>query len=146
LTVFVVVVIVFLIFVFGILPTGNYAEPEAPSVSATIDYHEEFSDSEEVYGNEHDESRRLAIKYKAKREIVLPDGARCDLVNDQYAIEVDYAPKWAEAIGQSLYYASVLRRKPAIILLCDMNSQRYVNRAKYVCAEHGITLFQERAK
>ncbi len=32
-------------------------------------------------------------------EVVLDDGTRCDCVTDEYAIEFDFADKWAEAIG-----------------------------------------------
>jgi hypothetical protein len=32
---------------------------------------------------------------------------------------VDWANHWAEALGQSLYYAGATNRKPGIILLCE---------------------------
>lgn len=48
----------------------------------------------------------------------LSSGGRVDCLDSEYAIEVDYADKWAEAIGQSLYYAASTQRKPAVILLC----------------------------
>ena len=51
-------------------------------------------------------------------EYALDDGSRVDCLTDQYAIEFDFAKKWAEAIGQSLYYAektfSKLRNKNKI--------------------------------
>ena len=37
--------------------------------------------------------------------MTMPDGTRCDILTDTHAIEVDFADKWAEAIGQSLNYA-----------------------------------------
>ena len=46
-------------------------------------------------------------------------GGRVDCFNEEYAIEVDWAHKWAEAVGQSLYYAAATNRKPGIILLCE---------------------------
>jgi hypothetical protein len=48
----------------------------------------------------------------------LPNGTYVDCISDEYAIEVDWSNKWAEAIGQSLMYASELERLPGIILLC----------------------------
>jgi len=33
------------------------------------------------------------------------NSGRIDCLTDQYAIEVDFASKWAEAIGQALYYS-----------------------------------------
>lgn len=51
----------------------------------------------------------------------LPNGTYVDCISDDYAIEVDWSSKWAEAIGQSLMYASELERLPGIILLCKPN-------------------------
>jgi hypothetical protein len=48
----------------------------------------------------------------------LPSGGYVDCLSPEYAIEVDWAQHWAEAVGQSLYYASATGRKPGIILLC----------------------------
>ena len=42
-----------------------------------------------------------------------------DCLTDEYAIEFDFSNKWAEAIGQSLYYASQTNRNPAIFILCQ---------------------------
>ena len=39
-------------------------------------------------------------------------------MSSEYAIEVDWSEHWAEAVGQSLYYAAATGRKPGIILLC----------------------------
>lgn len=40
------------------------------------------------------------------------------------AIEVEWAEHWAEAVGQSSYYASGTGRKPGIILLCESSEGR----------------------
>jgi len=67
------------------------------------------------------------------------------LLNDEYAIEVEWPRKWAEAIGQSLYYAAVTNRKPAIILLIkDKRSEsRYIYRLQTVAAKHNIKIYLE---
>lgn len=51
-------------------------------------------------------------------EIPTPSGARADCVSETHAIEVDWSKKWAEAIGQSLHYASELNLKAGIVLVC----------------------------
>ena len=63
-------------------------------------------------------------------EYVLPDRARVDCLTDEYAIEFDFSRKWAESIGQALYYGKVTGRKPAIaIIVLDWGEeQRYLNR------------------
>jgi hypothetical protein len=63
-------------------------------------------------------------KYQAVREHSLFDGSRIDMLNSVYAIEVDSAlntNKWAEAVGQSIWYATNTNRKPAIILLVPLS-------------------------
>jgi len=79
----------------------------------------------------------------AKIEVSLWDGTRCDMLTEEYAIEVDWSRKWGEAIGQSLYYAEVLQRKPGIILLVrDKRAEMvYVYRCQTVCAKYGIRLW-----
>lgn len=91
------------------------------------------------------ECRRLAPKYEAEAEARLWDATRVDLLSDRYAIEVDWAPKWAEAIGQALYYAEVTGREPAVLLLVrDFRGEaRYVYRAQTVCARLRLRLFLE---
>jgi hypothetical protein len=46
----------------------------------------------------------------------MPDGTRCDIVTETHAIEVDFADKWAEAIGQCLNYSFQLNKKAGILL------------------------------
>lgn len=95
--------------------------------------------------DERAEALRLAPKYEAEVEVLLWDSTRVDLLSDTYAIEVDWSYKWAECIGQALYYAEVTGRKPACLLLVkDMGQEsRFVYRCQTVCAKHGIKLLIE---
>jgi len=95
--------------------------------------------------NEVEWCKVLAPKYKAEVEIVLWDRTRCDLVTATEAIEVDWASKWAEAIGQAQYYAILLRREPAVMLLVkDMEKEaRYVYRCQTVCTKLKMRLYVE---
>jgi len=56
-----------------------------------------------------------------EREVSVKNG-RVDLVTDEFAIEIEKAPKWKEAIGQCLWYALNTNKKPAIILLIEDKS------------------------
>lgn len=60
-----------------------------------------------------------AKQHNATTEYILPDKTRVDCVTNIYAIEVDFANKWAEAVGQSLYYALCLNKKPAVVLIME---------------------------
>lgn len=98
-----------------------------------------------AFGAERDTYPRLAAKYQAKIEVRTPDGARCDLVTATHAIEVDYPKKWAESIGQALYYALALDRKPGVILLADdpQGESKRIARCRRVCERYDITLWIE---
>lgn len=77
------------------------------------------------------------------REVILSDRARVDCVTATHAIEFDFAPKWAESIGQALYYGYALNKKPGIVLIIENadKDQRYINRVKSVAEIYGITLW-----
>ena len=49
---------------------------------------------------------------------------RCDCLTDDYAIEVDFSHKWAEAIGQSLHYASMTGQQAGIVLIVEENKDK----------------------
>ena len=64
-----------------------------------------------------------------RREAVLWDLTRVDCLAKDYAIEFDFAKKWAEAIGQSLYYSTMTGKKPAIaLILTSLTDYKYVKR------------------
>jgi hypothetical protein len=67
---------------------------------------------------------------KGIMEYRLPDAARIDCLTDTHAIEFDFAAKWAEAIGQALYYAGQTGRKPGIVLIINGNDRdrAYIDR------------------
>ena len=77
------------------------------------------------------------------RERRLWDNTRVDILTDKWAIEVDWSEKWAEAIGQALWYASVTTMKPGICLLYKNLSKEVNNiyRCNTICAKHNIELW-----
>lgn len=75
------------------------------------------------------------------KEYVLPDKTRIDCLTDEYAIEFDYAKKWAESIGQSLYYAKKTGKKPAVaIITSKKDDYKYIQRIREV--DKDITIFE----
>ena len=60
-----------------------------------------------------------------EREYKVHSG-RVDLLTEEYAFEIEWAGKWKESIGQSLWYALQTNRKPGIILI-----RRSSNEYKY---------------
>lgn len=76
-------------------------------------------------------------------ELVLQDKTRVDCILPEYAIEFDFADKWSEAIGQSLYYSAITKKKPAVVLILEneKRDQKYLNRLQTVSNKHGITVW-----
>lgn len=52
-------------------------------------------------------------------EVVFPDKTRCDCLTSTHAIEFDFGKKWAEAIGQALYYSIQTGKKAGIVLILE---------------------------
>lgn len=75
----------------------------------------------------------------------LPDRTRIDCLTEEHAYEYDYCRKWAEAIGQSLHYARMSGKKPAVALICNQDDQRFIDRIVPLAEDLGIHLiFVER--
>ncbi len=75
-------------------------------------------------------------------EYILTDRTRVDCLTDTYAIEVDFAKKWAESIGQSLFYAKMTDRAPAVAIIVDSKKdQRYLKRLNLIAKEYDIRVF-----
>lgn len=74
-------------------------------------------------------------------EVRCPDGTRCDITHDGYAIEVDWANKWYEGFGQALWYGFQLNMRPAVLLILRTEEdRRYVYRINSLAEHHGIDL------
>lgn len=119
----------------------------------------------QTLGSEAAETARLAPKYGAividgrwvrpdnpdndkLRPATAWDRSRVDLLTATHAIEVEWAYKWKEAVGQSLYYSILYDKKPGIILLRKRgdDDERFIYRCQSVCARYGIALWIENAQ
>jgi hypothetical protein len=59
-----------------------------------------------------------------------------------HAVEFDFAPKWAEAVGQALYYGAVTGKKPAVVLIHKSGQvdERYRRRINTIMDAYGIRM------
>jgi hypothetical protein len=78
--------------------------------------------------------------------------SRIDIITATHVYEADWAHKWPEAVGQSLYYAHQWAeehprdpRKPGIVLLVrdPERESHFVSRCRRVCDQYAITLVVE---
>ena len=61
-------------------------------------------------------------------EYRLDDRSRVDCLTPDYAVEMDFASKWREAIGQALHYARKTNREAGIVLVLKQSTdQLYFN-------------------
>ena len=75
-------------------------------------------------------------------EVVLTDQARVDCVTETHAVEVDFAAKWAESVGQALYYGLKTKLQPGVLLILERKSDvRFLPRLEAVADKYGITVW-----
>lgn len=80
---------------------------------------------------------------KGQTEFMLNDKTRVDCITSQYAIEFDFAQKWAESIGQSLYYSINTGKLPGVVLIIE-NPQKdikYYRRLNKVAEKYNIKVW-----
>ena len=92
--------------------------------------------------NERYYQTQLCEKLDGEMEFVLEDRTRVDCLTDEYAIEVDFAKKWAEGVGQALFYAKMTGKKPAVgFIMNTQKDKRYLRRLHTLAKEYGIKVF-----
>lgn len=75
-------------------------------------------------------------------EVVLDSGDRVDCVTDKQAVEVEFAKKFYEAIGQSLFYSIKLNKEPAILLILETKKDnKYLQKLNVVADKFFIKVY-----
>jgi hypothetical protein len=105
------------------------------SISLNAKYHKHIH-KEKYYQIHGAKQLNGAIEYKIK-------GIRVDILTKEYAIEVDFAKKQYEAIGQALLYSIYTKKKAGIVLISEdpRLDLKHILRCKTVCRKHNITLW-----
>ncbi|PHK97347.1 hypothetical protein CGL56_16200 [Neolewinella marina] len=88
--------------------------------------------------SEADYVRALAQSLGGRTEVAVTSG-RVDILTDDYAIEVDWAPKWKESVGQALWYGLQSNRRAGIILILrDAGDYKYFLQLNSALAHGGL--------
>jgi hypothetical protein len=83
--------------------------------------------------------QKWCSEQSGQTEFALPDKTRCDCLTGTHAIEFDFAEKWAEAIGQSLYYSSQTGKKAGIVLILEKEKdKKYLDRLNTTIRHYGL--------
>jgi len=92
--------------------------------------------------NEKYYQEAFADMMEGKTEVVLSDRTRVDVETDTHVFEVDFAEKWAEAIGQSLHYQGMTGKQAGVLLVMKgYQEDRFLDRLMGVAAKHGIDVW-----
>ena len=76
-----------------------------------------------------------------KMEVTQADKTRVDCLTDTHAIEFDFGAKWAEAIGQSLYYAIQTGKEPGVVLILEKDEDsRYWKRLNKTIDQRNLNI------
>lgn len=80
----------------------------------------------------------IVDKIGGKTEVPVQSG-RVDILTDEYAIEVDFANKWKQSIGQAMWYGFQTGKKPGIILIIKHKSQlKYAIQLESALRNYGL--------
>ena len=69
--------------------------------------------------SENDYQKIWCAAQRGEVEVVLPDRTRADCLTKRYAVEVEFANKWYQAIGQALFYSMQTGKKAGILLIIE---------------------------
>ena len=75
-------------------------------------------------------------------EYRLSDNTRVDCMTDILAVEFDFANKWAECIGQALYYGRQTKKQPACVLIMENGEKdlKYLYRLRRAAYKKGVNM------
>ena len=72
-------------------------------------------------------------------EHVLPDRTRIDCLTDTHAIEYDWGKKWAESLGQALFYSAMTGKKAGIVLIVNPRTkERFLKRLNKAISDNNL--------
>lgn len=84
--------------------------------------------ADDVAVHEREMVARLCAGFAIEENV--PDVGRADCVGFGLAIEVDWADKWKEGVGQALAYAAGLGLRPGVVLVC--------RKSEALCLKHTL--------
>ncbi len=81
-------------------------------------------------------------KHSGIMEYKNSDKTRVDCLTKDYAVEFDFAEKWAESVGQSLHYELMTGKKAMIVLILEHPETQmvYYERTKKLGEKYGINV------
>lgn len=95
-----------------------------------------------VLPHQHPESAYRDAWCKGRTEVTLHDGSRVDCLTENYAVEVEFANKAFEGLGQAIHYARITGTDPAILMIIETPGDwKYFNRIRRTAKQRGVKLW-----
>ena len=88
--------------------------------------------------NESSYQHAWCAQHNGIEEYENKDFTRVDCLTDKYAVEFDFANKWAESIGQALHYQYMTGKKAKVVLIVEDPKKEmvYYKRVKRLGRKH----------
>lgn len=84
------------------------------------------------------------VKYgKGIESKYLSSGVEVDVLTSEYAVEIEFAQKWEESIGQSLFYADQTGKVPCVVLIMENpeRDQSYLDHLLILAKKYNIAVW-----
>jgi hypothetical protein len=86
-------------------------------------------------------TNKFATIVNGKTQQYLPNKRYADIITDTFAIEVEFANKFPESIGQSLDYSMITYKKAGILLIVNgRNDDKYVDELLEIIYYHKLQI------
>lgn len=86
-------------------------------------------------------------RFHGQTEVRLDDGTRADCITDKYAVEFDFAGKWAESLGQALHYSDLTGKRPAVVLIIERpNDWKHLRKLKRSTKKRAVKVWYMQPK
>lgn len=86
--------------------------------------------------------KKWCMVHQGIPEYKLPDAARVDCLTTDLAVEFDFADKWAECVGQAIYYGKMTNRQGACVLIMENGEKdiKYLKRLRRAAYRKGVNV------
>jgi len=95
-------------------------------------------------GRQHPEKYyqdKWCTEANGRQNVRMPDGTRCDCLTTTHAVELDFGSKWAESIGQSLYYSLQTGQRAGVGLILERDADyKYWLRLNTVIKQYNLPI------
>jgi len=86
--------------------------------------------------------RAWCDRFNGITEFKLCDRTRIDCLTENYAVEFDFASKWAECLGQALHYADMIGKNPACVLIVESKKDwKHYKKLHHTAKKHNVKVW-----